>query len=50
MQPLLEADPAESRVGGWNQRALAELRPEVPGVRVDDNFTAVVACREALTD
>src|SRR6185295_13298416 len=49
-EPLLEADLAESRVVGRNQRALAELGPEVPGVRVDDNLAGVVARAQALTD
>jgi hypothetical protein len=39
VEPLLEADLAESRVVGRNQRALAEFGPEVPRVRVGDHFT-----------
>src|SRR4029434_3110158 len=50
IQPLLEADLAESRVAGGNQRALAEFGPEVPRVRVNDNLARVVARAEALTD
>src|SRR5690349_5790361 len=46
MQPVQEADVAESRVVGRNQRALAEFGPEVPRVRVDDNLTRVVARAE----
>jgi len=49
-QPLLEVDLAESRVAGRNERALAEFRPEVPRVRVDDNLAGVVARAEALAD
>ena len=49
-EPLLEADLAESRVAGRNQRALAEFGPEVPRVRVDDNLAGIVARAEALTD
>src|SRR5262245_41185117 len=50
MQPLLEADLAESRMASRDQRALAELGSEVPRVRVDDNLARVVACGEPLTD
>jgi len=49
-EPILEADLAESCVPGRNQRALAELGPEVPGVRVDDNLARVVARGKAQTD
>ena len=49
-QPLLEADLAESRVVGRNQRALAEFGPEVPRMRVNDNLAGVVARAEALAD
>jgi len=49
-QPLLEVDLAESRVAGRNERALAEFRPEVPRVRVDDNLAGAVARAEALAD
>ena len=41
IQPLLEADLAESRVVGRNQRALAEFGPEVSRMRVNDNLTGV---------
>src|SRR6185503_14538902 len=50
IQPLLEADLAESRVAGRNQRALAEFGPEVPRVRVNDNLAGIVARTEALAD
>jgi hypothetical protein len=50
IQPLLQADLAESRVAGRNQRALAEFCAEVPRVRVNDNFAGVVARAETLTD
>ena len=49
-QPFLEADLAEPRVAGGNQRALAELGPEIPRVRVNDNLAGVVARGEALTN
>src|SRR5262245_34548705 len=49
-QPVLQADLAESRLAGRNQRALAELGPEVPRVRVDDNFAEIVARAEAQAD
>ena len=50
LEPLLEADLAESRVAGRNQRTLAEFGPEIPRVRVNDNLAGVVARAEALTD
>ena len=49
-EPLLKADLPEPRVAGRNQRALVELGPEVPRVRIDDNIAVVVARSEALTD
>ena len=49
-EPFLEADLAESRLAGGNQRALAELGPEVPRVRIDHNLAGVVPRGEALAD
>ncbi len=49
-EPFLKADLAESRGTGRNQRALGELGPEVPRVRVNDNLAGVIACVKALTD
>jgi len=49
-QPFLEADLAEPRVAGGNQRALAELGPEIPRVRVNDNLARVVARGKVLPD
>jgi hypothetical protein len=48
-EPRLEADLAESRVAGRNQRALTEDGPEIPRVRVSDNLAGIVARAEALT-
>ena len=50
IQPLMQADLAESRVVGRNQRTLAEFGPEVSRVWVGDNVARVVARAEALTD
>src|ERR1700741_620618 len=50
IQPLLEADLAESCVIARNQRALAQFGAEVPRVRVDNHLAGVVARAEALTD
>jgi hypothetical protein len=49
-EPLLEPHLAKSRLAGRNQRALTQFRPEVPRVRVDDNFAGVLARGKALTD
>src|SRR5262245_52139111 len=50
MQPLVEANLSELRAADRNQRTLAELRPEVPRVRVDDNLAGIVAGAETLAD
>src|SRR5215813_7178131 len=49
-EPIVEPDFAESRAAGRNQRPLAEFRPEVPRVRVDDDLARVVGGGEASTD
>src|SRR6185436_11911259 len=50
IDPILEADRAEPRALGGNQRALVELGSEVSRVRVDDHLARIVARAETLTD
>src|SRR5262245_3319696 len=49
-EPLLEADPAQPRVAGRNQRSLGQFGSEIPRVRVDDDLARVVTRLEALAD
>src|SRR5467141_3104511 len=49
-EPLVEPDVAESRLAPRNQRAFSKFGPEVPCVRIGDNFAGVVVRGETLTD
>ena len=50
IQPRLEVDLAEPCVGGGNERTFSELSAKIPRVWVDDDFAAIVARGEALSD
>src|SRR5262245_23312426 len=49
-EPLLQMYPAEPSAVARNQRALVELRTEVPRMRVNDNLARIIACAQPLAD
>jgi hypothetical protein len=50
VEPVLEARLAKSSAFTWHERVLAELRADVPRVRIGNHLAWIAACAEAATN